>query len=137
MSDKVKMSRRTALKSAAAGLIVAVLRSAATTTARWVLLVSLVWLLLATVGGVLLLGAGQDLGSRPAVALLAGLDLPTSGDVLLDGESLSGLDEDGRAALRARRRRQGRRVVRRARDLQTARPVRAAAVPARSRCGGT
>ena len=42
-------------------------------------------------------------GKSTLLALLAGLDLPSEGDVLLDGRSLSGLDEDGRAALRARR----------------------------------
>jgi len=34
---------------------------------------------------------------------LAGLDLPTSGRVLLDGQDLTQLDEDGRARLRAQR----------------------------------
>jgi putative ABC transport system ATP-binding protein len=42
-------------------------------------------------------------GKSTLLALLAGLDLPTAGEVLLDGQSLSRLDEDGRAALRARR----------------------------------
>jgi putative ABC transport system ATP-binding protein len=42
-------------------------------------------------------------GKSTLLALLAGLDLPTRGEVLLDGQSLSALDEDGRAALRARR----------------------------------
>jgi putative ABC transport system ATP-binding protein len=35
--------------------------------------------------------------------LLAGLDLPSSGDVVLAGERLGALDEDGRARLRAER----------------------------------
>jgi putative ABC transport system ATP-binding protein len=42
-------------------------------------------------------------GKSTLLALLAGLDLPTAGEVLLDGQALSKLDEDGRAALRARR----------------------------------
>ena len=41
-------------------------------------------------------------GKSTLLALLAGLDEPTSGDVWLAGERLTGLDEDGRAALRAR-----------------------------------
>ncbi|MGB5210262.1 MAG: ATP-binding cassette domain-containing protein [Gammaproteobacteria bacterium] len=42
-------------------------------------------------------------GKSTLLALLAGLDLPSHGDVWLNGESLTDLDEDGRAALRARR----------------------------------
>lgn len=42
-------------------------------------------------------------GKSTLLALLAGLDLPTHGRVLLDGEDLSALDEDGRARLRAER----------------------------------
>jgi len=41
-------------------------------------------------------------GKSTLLALLAGLDVPTSGDIWLAGERLTGLDEDGRAALRAR-----------------------------------
>src|SRR5438093_379170 len=37
------------------------------------------------------------------LALLAGLDLPTRGRVLLEGQDLTRLDEDGRARLRAQR----------------------------------
>jgi putative ABC transport system ATP-binding protein len=42
-------------------------------------------------------------GKSTLLALLAGLDLPTRGRVLLDGHDLTGLDEDGRARLRAQR----------------------------------
>ena len=42
-------------------------------------------------------------GKSTLLALLAGLDLPTAGKVLLDGVDLTGLDEDGRARLRAQR----------------------------------
>jgi putative ABC transport system ATP-binding protein len=42
-------------------------------------------------------------GKSTLLALLAGLDLPTRGRVLLDGQDLTGLDEDGRARLRAQR----------------------------------
>jgi len=41
-------------------------------------------------------------GKTTLLGLLAGLDYPTSGDVWLDGNALSGLDEDARAALRQR-----------------------------------
>ena len=40
-------------------------------------------------------------GKSPLLALLAGLDEPSSGQVFLDGQELSALDEDGRAAARA------------------------------------
>jgi putative ABC transport system ATP-binding protein len=40
-------------------------------------------------------------GKSTMLALLAGLDLPTSGTVVLNGKDLSALDEDGRAKLRA------------------------------------
>jgi putative ABC transport system ATP-binding protein len=42
-------------------------------------------------------------GKSTLLALLAGLDLPTSGEVWLAGVNLLGLDEDGRARLRAQR----------------------------------
>ncbi len=41
-------------------------------------------------------------GKSTLLGLLAGLDLPTTGSVRLDGTDLARLDEDGRAALRAR-----------------------------------
>lgn len=40
-------------------------------------------------------------GKSTLLGILAGLDLPTSGQVLLGGHELTALDEDGRAALRA------------------------------------
>jgi len=40
-------------------------------------------------------------GKSTLLALLAGLDLPTRGNVVLDGVNLSDLDEDGRALVRA------------------------------------
>lgn len=40
-------------------------------------------------------------GKSTLLALLAGLDLPTRGRIWLDGQNLSELDEDGRAAVRA------------------------------------
>jgi putative ABC transport system ATP-binding protein len=42
-------------------------------------------------------------GKSTLLGLLAGLDVPTAGRVLLDGSDLSRLDEDQRAALRAER----------------------------------
>ena len=42
-------------------------------------------------------------GKSTLLALLAGLDVPTRGRVLLEGEDLTRLDEDGRARLRAQR----------------------------------
>ncbi|WP_372758982.1 ABC transporter ATP-binding protein [Litorivivens sp.] len=41
-------------------------------------------------------------GKSTLLGLLAGLDEPSSGDIWLGGEHLNGLNEDGRAALRAR-----------------------------------
>lgn len=40
-------------------------------------------------------------GKSTLLSLLAGLDLPSSGEVILAGHKLQGLDEDQRAALRA------------------------------------
>jgi putative ABC transport system ATP-binding protein len=42
-------------------------------------------------------------GKSTLLALLAGLDLPTGGRVLLEGQDLTRLDEDGRARVRAQR----------------------------------
>src|SRR5881275_1330957 len=50
---------------------------------------------------VAILGASGS-GKSTLLGLLAGLDTPSSGAVQLDGADLFGLDEDGRAALRAR-----------------------------------
>ena len=41
-------------------------------------------------------------GKSTLLGLLAGLDVPTRGDVHLDGHALGALDEDARAALRCR-----------------------------------
>ena len=41
-------------------------------------------------------------GKSTLLGLLAGLDVPSAGRVCLDGHDLFGLDEDGRAVLRAR-----------------------------------
>ena len=40
-------------------------------------------------------------GKSTLLALLAGLDLPTEGEIWLGGTNLTNLDEDGRAAVRA------------------------------------
>ena len=42
-------------------------------------------------------------GKSTLIGILAGLDLPTSGKVILDNQDLTGLDEAGRAKLRNRR----------------------------------
>lgn len=42
-------------------------------------------------------------GKTTLLSLLAGLDAPSAGEVVLDGQRLSALDEDGRAAFRAGR----------------------------------
>jgi len=50
---------------------------------------------------VAVLGASGS-GKSTLLGLLAGLDVPSGGKVLLDGTDLFALDEDGRAALRGR-----------------------------------
>ncbi len=50
---------------------------------------------------VAVLGASGS-GKTTLLGLLAGLDQPTSGQIWLDGEEITAMDEDGRAALRAR-----------------------------------
>ena len=49
---------------------------------------------------VAILGASGS-GKTTLLGLLAGLDLPTAGEIRLDGHRLNDLDEDGRAHLRA------------------------------------
>ncbi|MGB1581315.1 MAG: ATP-binding cassette domain-containing protein, partial [Nevskiales bacterium] len=46
---------------------------------------------------------GSGSGKTTLLSLLAGLDLPSSGECWLDGQLLNTMDEDGRAALRAGR----------------------------------
>jgi putative ABC transport system ATP-binding protein len=49
---------------------------------------------------VAILGASGS-GKTTLLGLLAGLDVPSSGQVIIDGHNLNDLDEDGRALLRA------------------------------------
>ncbi len=51
-------------------------------------------------GGFLAIVGPSGSGKTTLLGLLAGLDRPTSGQVLLDGVELAGLDEDARARLR-------------------------------------
>ena len=50
---------------------------------------------------VAIIGASGS-GKSTLLGLLAGLDLPSAGDICLDGVGLAGLDEDARAVLRGR-----------------------------------
>ena len=52
-------------------------------------------------GGFLAVVGPSGCGKTTLLGLLAGLDLPTSGTVTLDGEDLTGLGEDARARLRS------------------------------------
>lgn len=73
---------------------------AAGTAARLVIL-DHVSLSVAAGEAVAIVGASGS-GKSTLLSLLAGLDLPSSGRIALDGVDLLALDEDGRAALRAR-----------------------------------
>jgi putative ABC transport system ATP-binding protein len=55
-----------------------------------------------TIGQSLAITGASGSGKSTLLGLLAGLDQPSTGDVHLLGESLTGMTEDGRAAFRAR-----------------------------------
>lgn len=52
-------------------------------------------------GSVTAIVGASGSGKSSLLAIMAGLDTPSSGTVLLDGKDMFALDEDGRAALRA------------------------------------
>jgi len=54
-------------------------------------------------GEALAITGASGSGKSTLLGLLAGLDLPTTGRIILDGTELAALDEDGRARLRAGR----------------------------------
>jgi putative ABC transport system ATP-binding protein len=56
---------------------------------------------IASGASVAIVGASGS-GKTTLLGLLAGLDQPTDGEVWIDGQALSGLDEDARAAIRQR-----------------------------------
>ena len=53
------------------------------------------------VGAALAITGSSGSGKSTLLGLLAGLDVPSTGTVVLSGNDLSALDEDGRARLRA------------------------------------
>ncbi len=54
-------------------------------------------------GESLAISGASGSGKSTLLGLLAGLDVATAGEIFMFGQSLSGLDEEGRAALRRRR----------------------------------
>lgn len=54
-------------------------------------------------GESLAISGASGSGKSTLLGLLAGLDVATEGEILMFGQTLSGLDEEGRAALRRRR----------------------------------
>ena len=77
-------------------------RSSVTDDARELVILQDIALEVMSGEAVAIVGASGS-GKSTLLGLLAGLDTPTRGGVRIDGVDLFGLDEDGRAALRARR----------------------------------